>query len=34
VDGNGKRLREPRTGNPDFRKEVHCRDEYLLFGAE
>jgi hypothetical protein len=34
VDGKGKRLREPRTGSPDLREEVHRSDEYIFFGAE
>jgi hypothetical protein len=34
VDGQGKRLREPRIVNPDFREEVHRSDEYIFFGAE
>jgi hypothetical protein len=34
VDGKGKRLKEPRTGSPDLREEVHHSDEYIFFGAE
>ena len=34
VDGEGKRLREPRTGRPDLLEEVHRSDEYIFFGAE
>jgi hypothetical protein len=34
VDGKGKRLREPRTGNPDLLEEVQRSDEYISFGAE
>jgi hypothetical protein len=34
VDGQRRRLREPRTGNPDLRVEGRSSDEYIFFGAE
>jgi len=34
VDGEGKRLREPRTGRPDLLEEVHRSDEYIFTGAQ
>ena len=34
VDGKGKRLGAPRTGNPDLREEVYGSGEYIVFGAE